>query len=255
LVEIMLITFVVVGRRAMNRTRRTVAYATAHGSSSSTGARLDPRVRRTRQRLQEALLGLLREQAFDDITVQGITARAELSRVTFYLHYRDKDDLLTQIMKEALDALEAQVPRRERSAERVQQAIVRWFAHAAAYPELYHLVIGRNDRSSFVTQVRAHIEQIMAARDDERHGAGGGGVPLAIRRRFQAAACLSVIGWWLEQRMPYSPEEMAPWLWHLLEHGDSGEYSPRSARRVLVREQGRRDLIGSGRAEQRHPAP
>lgn len=218
-----MITFVPVGRRATNKTPRDVAYTTADGSSSSTGARLDPRVRRTRRCLQDALLGLLREQPFDDITVQDITERAGLSRVTFYLHYRDKDDLLTQIMKETLDALEAQLPRDETSAENVQQTIVRWFTHVAAHPELYHLVICRNDRSCFVTQVRAHLERLITVRYEQRHGTGAGGVPSAMRQRFRASACLSVIGWWLEQRMPYTPEEMARWLWHLLEYGDRGD--------------------------------
>lgn len=206
----------------MNRPRRGVAYATAHGSSSSTAERLDPRVRRTRQRLQEALLALLRERAFEDITVQDVTERAGLSRVTFYLHYRDKDDLLTRIMNEALEALDAQLPRCERSAASVQQALVRWFEHAAAHPELYHLMLGRNDRSSFTLQVRAQLERILMARHAQRQEACAGGVPPAIRRRFRACACLSMIAWWLEQRMPYTPEEMAAWLWHLLEHGDGG---------------------------------
>jgi AcrR family transcriptional regulator len=206
----------------MNRPRGGVAYATAGRCSSSTDPPLDPRVRRTRRLLQDALLGLLRERAFDDITVQDITTRAGLSRVTFYLHYRDKDELLTQIMREALDTLDAQLPVCERSAESIQQALARWFEHAAAYPELYHLVICRSDRSSFVTQVRAHLEHIMRVRSERSQAARHAGVPAAIWGRFEASACLSVIAWWLEQRMPYSPQEMARWLWRLLEHDDSG---------------------------------
>lgn len=65
-------------------------------------ARLDLRVRRTRRLLREALLGLLREKRFDTITVQEVTERAQVSRGAFYLHYRDKDDLLTQSTKEML---------------------------------------------------------------------------------------------------------------------------------------------------------
>lgn len=171
--------------------------------------------------MQEALLGLIREQRFEDITVQDITERAGLNRATFYLHYRDKDELLTQIMKEALDALEAQARQRDDPAESVHEAIVGWFQHAAAYPELYHLVLGRNDRASFLVQVRTHIEQLMTHGEEQRHGTRRSGVPAAMRLRFQASACLAVIGWWLEQRMPYTPEEMATWLHHLLESVDS----------------------------------
>ena len=208
---------------ATHRPPRSVAYTTDRSSLSSTDPGLDPRVRRTRRLLQEALLALIREQSFDDVTVQDITERAGLNRATFYLHYRDKDDLLTQIMKEALDVLEAQARQRENSAESAQQAIVGWFQHAAAYPELYHLVLGRSDRASFLIQVRTHIEQLMTRGEAKRHGARPGAVPAAMRLRFEASACLAVIGWWLEQRMPYSPEDMATWLWHLLESVASTE--------------------------------
>ncbi len=54
----------------------------------------DRRVQRTRQLLEQALLALLEEQDYESITVQQITDRANLGRATFYLHYRDKEQLL-----------------------------------------------------------------------------------------------------------------------------------------------------------------
>jgi AcrR family transcriptional regulator len=54
----------------------------------------DPRVRRTRQLLQQALMSLMMEQRFRDITVQEIADRATVNRATFYAHFEDKFDLL-----------------------------------------------------------------------------------------------------------------------------------------------------------------
>src|ERR1700730_16662402 len=50
----------------------------------------DPRVRRTRKLLQDALLDLLAEKSFDAITVQDIAERSTINRATFYAHYVDK---------------------------------------------------------------------------------------------------------------------------------------------------------------------
>jgi AcrR family transcriptional regulator len=61
--------------------------------------RLDPRVRRTRQLLQEALRKLLDQKRFDDITVQDITEAATLNRATFYAHYPDKFALLGELIR------------------------------------------------------------------------------------------------------------------------------------------------------------
>jgi AcrR family transcriptional regulator len=55
---------------------------------------IDPRVRRTRQMLQQALGKLLEEKDFDKISVQDIADAATLNRATFYDHYPDKSALL-----------------------------------------------------------------------------------------------------------------------------------------------------------------
>src|ERR1700756_4163300 len=54
----------------------------------------DPRMRRTRQLLQGALLQLLGSKSFDDISVQDIAEAATVNRATFYDHYTDKYALL-----------------------------------------------------------------------------------------------------------------------------------------------------------------
>jgi AcrR family transcriptional regulator len=50
----------------------------------------DPRMRRTRQLLQEALRKLLQTKRLDEILVQDITDAATVNRATFYDHYSDK---------------------------------------------------------------------------------------------------------------------------------------------------------------------
>jgi len=60
----------------------------------------DPRVKRTRQLLQQALMDLLREKGFQAITVQDIAERATLNRATFYAHFTDKYDLIDNVMRE-----------------------------------------------------------------------------------------------------------------------------------------------------------
>jgi AcrR family transcriptional regulator len=55
---------------------------------------LDPRIRRTRQLLQQALGKLLETQEFEKISVQDIADAATVNRATFYDHYTDKFALL-----------------------------------------------------------------------------------------------------------------------------------------------------------------
>lgn len=55
---------------------------------------VDPRIRRTRLLLQEALGKLLEKKDFNDISIQNIAEEATVNRATFYDHYADKFALL-----------------------------------------------------------------------------------------------------------------------------------------------------------------
>jgi AcrR family transcriptional regulator len=59
---------------------------------------LDPRIRRTRQLLQQALEKLLETKEFDKISVQDIADSATVNRATFYDHYADKFALLESLV-------------------------------------------------------------------------------------------------------------------------------------------------------------
>lgn len=73
--------------------------------------KLDPRIKRTRQLLQQALMELMAEKSFQSITVQDITERATINRVTFYAHFQDKYGLLEYTIREMIKKqLHSQVP-------------------------------------------------------------------------------------------------------------------------------------------------
>jgi len=56
--------------------------------------KLDPRVKRTRQLLEQAFLDVASKKGFQAVSVQDITERAGVNRATFYAHFPDKYALL-----------------------------------------------------------------------------------------------------------------------------------------------------------------
>jgi len=56
--------------------------------------KVDPRIRRTRGLLGQALSDVLIEKNFQSVSVQDITEKAGVNRTTFYLHFPDKYALL-----------------------------------------------------------------------------------------------------------------------------------------------------------------
>ena len=88
--------------------------------------KIDPRIRRTRQLLQKALMDLMAEKSFQAITVQDIAERATVNRVTFYAHFADKYALLEHTMREMIkQQLRSQVPEGSQfTPENVRQLIL-----------------------------------------------------------------------------------------------------------------------------------
>ena len=65
----------------------------------------DRRVQKTRKLLHEALVSLLHEKNYDDIVVKEVLDRANVGRSTFYTHFRDKDDLLVNGIRDILNSI------------------------------------------------------------------------------------------------------------------------------------------------------
>ena len=71
----------------------------------------DPRVKRTRKALQDALVELMAEKNFDAISVQDIAERSTINRTTFYDHFADKYELFARYSREWFrKALQEQLP-------------------------------------------------------------------------------------------------------------------------------------------------
>ncbi|MBW3088492.1 TetR/AcrR family transcriptional regulator [Bifidobacterium sp. 82T24] len=65
--------------------------------------RADRRVRRTRARLADALIELMRTKPVESITVTELADRADVNRVTFYAHYDNVQELLGRIENDAVE--------------------------------------------------------------------------------------------------------------------------------------------------------
>jgi len=78
---------------------------TDSSATSDCSEALDPRIRRTRELLQQALAKLLEEKDFEKISVQDITDAATVNRATFYAHYPDKFALLECLVAGQFNAL------------------------------------------------------------------------------------------------------------------------------------------------------
>src|SRR6266849_5509137 len=96
----------------------------------------DQRIRRTCERLGGALVTLIQERPIDDVTVQDVLDRAAVGRSTFYLHYRDKDDLLLSQLEKFLEMMSTALSIRQEESHRVVP-VAELFEHIGDQKKLY----------------------------------------------------------------------------------------------------------------------
>jgi AcrR family transcriptional regulator len=61
--------------------------------------RTDPRVLRTGKLVMDAFMAVLEQKGFESMSVQDIVEKAEINRATFYDHFKDKIDLMNQLLR------------------------------------------------------------------------------------------------------------------------------------------------------------
>lgn len=171
----------------------------------------DLRVQRTLQLIQDALIDLTAQKGFANVTVLDITRQAKINRATFYRHYQDKFDLLdryAQAVYELLGTGSAEpLEEKEAHSEKAPAGLVKLLEHIQANARFYRVMLGANGSPAFIKKVRQHIENRFrhslpkALMDDEVFG--------SLYLNYLSSGSVSAVLWWLEQDMPYSPQEFA----------------------------------------------
>ena len=192
--------------------------ATTDSSNAPAG---DRRVRRTRASLQRALIELVAEQDLSLISVADVVDRADVSRSTFYDHYRDVHELAeaacTSMIDDMLAPLTAIDPTATRpSREDPNPAVTAYFTHFAEHARLYHSLLGPTGSARVIEHVRqrtmatARLSPMLPAAGDTPKRAGTDppedtrDVPAA----FVASALLGVATDWLQRGCPQTPREL-----------------------------------------------
>jgi AcrR family transcriptional regulator len=183
----------------------------------------DRRVLRTRQLLRESLIALILEKGYDAVTIQDITDRANLGRATFYLHYKDKDELLLSMMEEIQQqVIERTAPLSAGSflAEGKPPSLLA-FQHAEENADFYRAMLGESGlagvmsryRQSGAARVEAQIEPLLGDASP---------VPVEILSNYIMGALNAMLMWWLENDRPYSAEYMASLFHQMVLNGYMG---------------------------------
>jgi AcrR family transcriptional regulator len=167
----------------------------------------DQRIRRTRGRLGGALVALIQEKPIDEVTVQEVLDRASVGRSTFYLHYRDKDDLFLGQLEDGLEMWTTVLSTRQEKSRRVAP-VAEFFAHVADARKLYRALVDSGRIHAFFDLAQGYFARGIARRLKEMGPANPVQRELDARSHALAGNLLSLLKWWLDRGARESPKAM-----------------------------------------------
>ena len=167
---------------------------------------IDRRVVRTRDILGDALVALMLERPFEQITIKQVLARAGVGRTTFYEHFRNKDDLFKSDVEDFCQMMAGLLARTEAEPRRIAP-VEELFSHLRDYRDFHDALVAAGKADD----VRELATRVFARSIKERLQAAGVEIEPAV---FHATAQLlsgglfSLLDWWIREGMTVSPAEM-----------------------------------------------
>jgi len=167
----------------------------------------DLRIRRTRSLLSDALVALMQEKSIDKITVQEVLDRATVGRSTFYLHYRDKNDLFLCVLEDGLEMWSTALLRKQEKSRRVAP-VAEFFTHVGGAKKLYRALVDSGRIHAFFELAQGYFARGIGRRLREMGLKDLAQSELDARSHALAGNLLSLLKWWLDRGARESPKAM-----------------------------------------------
>lgn len=180
----------------------------------------DRRWQRTRHALHEALMELIEEgRDYDRIHVREICERADVARPTFYLHFKDKHELLWSSMELEFETLRNRMQPIHGDTllpDDGRPLTFILFEHVAANRGFYRAMLGKHGSSEFIVRFIEHMADAFYQKHAPlRERAPRSEFSPELIANHLAGALVGMIQWWLKNETPPSADDMARAFTHL----------------------------------------
>lgn len=161
---------------------------------------MDRRTLRTRQSLHQALIRLVMERGYDEVSVADIADAANVGRSTFYAHFTDKDDLL----RSGIGYLKSMLIDPSGDGADPLQFSRYLTEHLREQRKLYRAMMQGGSGPIILSSLRGSIGDLVRDGLRKRRKAA----PDEIEVQFVVGAYVAVVTWWLDR----GAKEPAAWI-------------------------------------------
>ena len=187
---------------------------------SSAPTRRERRRLQTRNLLIQTALQLILEKGYEATSIQDITDRADLGRGTFYIHFRDKEELVWSAFQEMFQKMEQDAHQRlDRRIPQVEYfGLLNIFHHADENRNLYRVMFGKQGSARLTARVQDYLVKVflvdignMPEPTDLYFN-----IPHEVEAQMLAGLISRLLFWWLETPANYTAEQIATMTYQML---------------------------------------
>ena len=172
--------------------------------------------RKTKQLIQKSFVLILENKTFEAITVGDITKQAQINRGTFYLHYKDKFDLLDNIEQQLfenlgnhIDELQSHYSATQTFEKGQEQLASTLFSSIKMHAPLLKIFLSDHGRAGFHLRFRdAFSEKVRLNLEKNESFNSNLKVPMEYFLSFITSAFLGLIEQWIQNGLDKTPQEM-----------------------------------------------
>lgn len=181
---------------------------------------MDRRIRKSQRAIESALIELMKQKDFGEITINSIAEKADVSRGTIYLNYEDKYHILEKCINEELNKLmESCMPNEnDNNNLNLQTLLLRSLEYIAANSYVFITLLENIGVQTFRDKLLSMVRDSMFAQLNLT------GINKDMNReifiQFWSVAIIGIIEWWVKNSMPYSSEEITEHLFNLLSRNE-----------------------------------
>lgn len=172
--------------------------------------------RKTKQLIQKSFMQILENKSFEMITIGDITKHAQINRGTFYLHFKDKFDLLEQIEKQLfvdlgnhIDELQSHYSSTHTFEKEQENLATTLFSFIELHAPILKIFLSNHGRAGFHIRFRdAFSEKVRVNLEKNESFKSNLNVPMEYFLSFITSAFLGLIEQWIQNGLDKTPHEM-----------------------------------------------
>jgi AcrR family transcriptional regulator len=177
-------------------------------------SKVDRRILKTQEALKNAVLELMSKKNFDDITIQDLSDRANVSRGTIYLHYMDKYDLLDKLIETHINELRERCEAAD-EMDFISGSLI-WTEYFESNYSFFSMMLASKGAPFFRKRFLNFLLEEFRDEVDITKGKNQG-LNKDVIVRFVASAYVGVVEWWFTNEKPIPHQDLAEQLGTLLE--------------------------------------